>query len=321
MDIRLLGRTGLRVSALGLGTMSWGRDTDEHDAADQLDAFLDAGGNLVDTAAMYGDGASEAVIGSLLRSTAAREDIVLVTKAGPREIGETRVVDTSRGHLLSSLDASLKRLGTDHVDLFLVHAPDPHTRDEEVVSALVTAVRSGRTRYVGISNYSSWTTARLATLLEAEGIELAATQMEYSLLERGIDRELLPACERHGVGVMSWSPLGRGVLTGKYRHTVPADSRAATPHLSGFVQQHLNDRSAGIVEAVATAAQGLSMSALDVALGWVLSRPISTAVVGARTVGQLTESLAAADVLIPEPVIAALDEVSAIKRAYPENRQ
>lgn len=321
MQQRRVGRSGLTVSSLGLGTMTWGRDTDEHEAAAQLAAFVRAGGTLIDTAASYGDGDAEELIGSLIDETVDREDLVLVSKAGvrTRRTGGSSVVDASRGTLLDTLDGSLVRLNTDHLDLWLVQHPDPGTPLEETVSALELAVSSGRTRYVGLSNYPAWTTARAATLLEASGTGLAAVEVEYSLLQRGIERELLPAAHGLGAGVLAWSALGRGVLTGKYRRSVPPDARAASPHLRGFVEPYLNDRGHGVVEAVATAADGLGRSPLEVALAWVRDAPgVSSAVLGARTAAQLRGALAADDLVLPAPIRRVLDEVTAVDVGYPE---
>lgn len=318
MEERLVGGTGLRVSALGLGTLTWSRDTDEHEAAEQLRDFLDAGGTLLDTAASYADGAAEELIGDLLRTAVSRDDVVLCTKAGVRHSPGGRVVDASRGALLSSLDGSLQRLGTDHVDLWLVQTPDPRTPLAETVGALELALASGRARYVGLSNHAGWQTARAATLLGPG--RLAAVEVEYSLLQRGVEREVVPAAADLGVGILAWSPLGRGVLTGKYRRAVPADSRAASAHLAGFVEPYLGRDAAPVVEALVTAADGLERSPLEVALGWVLSRPqVASAVVGARTAAQLRTSLAA-DVTLPPAITAALDEVSAPAVGYPERR-
>lgn len=318
MEERLVGGTGLRVSALGLGTLTWSRDTDEHEAAEQLRDFLDAGGTLVDTAASYADGAAEELIGDLLRTAVSRDDVVLCTKAGVRHSPGGRVVDASRGALLSSLDGSLQRLGTDHVDLWLVQTPDPRTPLAETVGALELALASGRARYVGLSNHAGWQTARAATLLGPG--RLAAVEVEYSLLQRGVEREVVPAAADLGVGVLAWSPLGRGVLTGKYRRAVPADSRAASAHLAGFVEPYLGRDAAPVVEALVTAADGLERSPLEVALGWVLGRPqVASAIVGARTAAQLRASLAA-DVALPPAITAALDEVSAPAVGYPERR-
>jgi aryl-alcohol dehydrogenase-like predicted oxidoreductase len=320
MERRQVGSAGLRVSALGLGTMSWGRDTDRADAADILRTFLDGGGTLVDTAASYGDGDAEQVLGEALDGQVSRDDVVLVTKAGVRNGAAGPRRDASRGGLLGELDASLRRLGTDHVDLFLVACPDPTTPLEETVSALRLAVSSGRARYVGLSNHPAWASARAATLLESDATGLAALELEYSLLQRGIEREIVPAALDLGLGLLAWSPLGRGVLTGKYRRSVPVDSRAASDHLAGFVGQYLEDAaSAAIVEAVATAADGLGRAPLEVALAWLLARPaVACAVVGARTPLQLKGALAAADLVLPGEVHAALDDVSAIDVGYPE---
>ena len=313
MQQRSLGATGLKVSRLGLGTMTWGRDTDEHEARDQLIAFAEAGGTLLDTAAGYGDGASEELIGTLLGDVVARDEVVLATKAGiSRRTGE-RVTNTSRGHLLTSLDASLKRLGVDHVDLWQVHVWTDEAPVEETLTALDLAVSSGRASYVGISNYTGWQTAQAATWQRAVPgrTPLASTQVEYSLLNRHVEHEVLPAARALGLGVLPWSPLGRGVLTGKYRTGTPSDSRGATEHFAGFVSAYLDDRGRGIVEAVARAADGLGWSPLEVALVWVRDRPgITAPIVGARTAAQLDGALGVEDLTLPAEIVEALDDVS-----------
>jgi aryl-alcohol dehydrogenase-like predicted oxidoreductase len=314
MQQRSLGATGLKVSRLGLGTMTWGRDTDEHEARDQLIAFAEAGGTLVDTAAGYGDGASEELIGTLLGDVVGRDEVVLATKAGiSRRTGE-RVTNTSRGHLLTSLDASLKRLGIDHVDLWQVHVWTDETPVEETLTALDLAVSSGRASYVGISNYTGWQTAQAATWQRAVPgrTPLASTQVEYSLLNRHVEHEVLPAASALGLGVLPWSPLGRGVLTGKYRTGTPSDSRGATEHFAGFVGAYLDDRGRGIVEAVARAADGLGWSPLEVALVWVRDRPgVTSPIVGARTAAQLDGALGTEELTLPAEIVEALDDVSA----------
>ena len=202
MHVRSVGATGLKVSRLGLGTMTWGRDTDEHEARDQLIAFAEAGGSLVDTAAGYGDGASEELVGSLIGDVVSRDEIVIATKAGISRRTGTRVTDASRGNLLSSLDGSLKRLGVDHVDLWQVHTWVDDTPLEETLSALDTAVATGRATYVGVSNYAGWQTAQAATWQRAVPgrAPLVSTQMEYSLLNRAIEDEVLPAARALGLG-------------------------------------------------------------------------------------------------------------------------
>jgi aryl-alcohol dehydrogenase-like predicted oxidoreductase len=322
MQQRPLGRSGLQVSRLALGTMTWGRDTAPDDAAAQLKTYLAAGGNLVDTADVYGDGEAEAVIGALLAGTVPRDDVLIATKAGLRPTRDRRR-DSSRGHLLSTLDASLARLGVDHVDLWQVHGYDPLTPLEETLSALDTAVASGRARYAGISNFAGWETARAATWQAAwpGRAPLVCAQVEYSLLERGIEREVLPACAALGLGLLPWSPLGRGVLTGKYRHGRPADSRAASPHFELFVARYLDPRSSAIVESVVTAAAGLGVSAPEVALAWVRDRPgVVAPILGARTVGQLLGALQVEEITLPVEISLALDDVSAIECGYPERQ-
>ncbi|BFU44176.1 aldo/keto reductase [Krasilnikovia sp. MM14-A1004] len=320
MQQRPLGRSGLAVSRLALGTMTWGRDTDPDDAAAQLKCYLDAGGTLLDTADVYGDGDAEAVIGSLLDQLVPRDEILIATKAGLAR-GPYRRRDGSRGHLLRALDASLRRLGTDYVDLWQVHGYDPQTPLDETLAALDHAVDSGRVRYVGVSNFAAWQTARAATWQSAYPgrAPVVAAQMEYSLLERGIERELLPAAAALGIGVLPWSPLGRGVLTGKYRNGRPADSRAASEHLAPFVQTYLEPRSSSIVEAVVIAAGGLGVSPLEVALAWVRDRPgVAAPILGARTAGQLQGALASDRLTLPTEIATALDDVSAIAVGYPE---
>jgi aryl-alcohol dehydrogenase-like predicted oxidoreductase len=320
MQQRPLGRSGLAVSRLALGTMTWGRDTDPDDAAAQLKLFLDAGGTLLDTADVYGDGDAESVIGALMEQLVPRDEVLISTKAGLTP-GGWRRRDGSRGHLLRSLEGSLRRLGTDYVDLWQVHGYDPQTPLEETLSALDHAVTSGKTRYVGVSNFAAWQTARAAAWQAAwpGRAPIVAAQMEYSLLERGIERELLPAAAAMGIGLLPWSPLGRGVLTGKYRDGRPLDSRAASEHLSAFVEPYLEPRSSSIVESVATAARGLGVSPVEVALAWIRDRPgVTSAILGARTAGQLQGALLSEELTLPAQIAKALDDVSAIEVGYPE---
>lgn len=318
MEERFVGRSGLRVSRLGLGTLTWGRDTDEHEAADQLAAFAEAGGTLLDTAASYGEGASETLLGNLLGGVVQREDVVLCTKAGVRHRDGVRRTDVSRGGILDSLDGSLRRLRTDHVDLLLVHVWSRLVPIEETLGALAQAVTSGKVRYAGVSNYSGWQTAHAVGLASGAAVPVV-TEVEYSLVQRGIEREVLPACGALGLGVLAWSPLGRGVLTGKYRSGTPADSRGASPHLSGFVSTHLDAASRRTVDAVCTAADGLGVSPLEVALAWVRDRPgVSSVLLGARTAAQLKGSLESEDIVLPDEIRNVLDEVSAPETGYPE---
>ncbi|MFD7612105.1 aldo/keto reductase [Streptomyces sp. NPDC059828] len=321
MEQRHLGRTGLRVSRIGLGTLTWGRGTDEHDAAEQVKAFWEAGGTLVDTADVYGGGEAEYLLGRLMERLVPRRDLVIATKAGS-VLEPDRRFDCSRGHLLAALDASLDRLGTDHVDLWQIHAFDPLTPLEETLQALDLAVSSGRARYAGVSNFCGWQLSKAATWqLAAPGIRtrLASTQMEYSLLQRGVEREVLPAALDLGVGLLPSSPLGRGVLTGKYRAATPADSRGASETMAGFVEPYLDDTASRIVDAVATAADGLATTPLEVALAWVRDRPgVVAPIVGARTAKQLEAALSVEGLSLPDEICQALDDVSAPVHRYPD---
>ncbi|QWC85023.1 aldo/keto reductase [Nocardioidaceae bacterium] len=313
MQQRHVGASGLRVSRLGLGTMTWGRDTDEHEAREQLRDFTAAGGTLVDTAAGYGDGASEELLGSLIGDVVARDDVVVATKAGLGRRRGVREVDLSRGGLLRALDGSLRRLGVDSVDLWQLHTWSDDVPLAETLSALETAVSTGRAAYVGVSNYNGWQTARAATLCELRDASptLVAAQVEYSLLSRGIEHEVLPAADSLGMGALVWSPLGRGVLTGKYRTGTPADSRGGSDHFAGFVAPYLGAGARGVVEAVSKAADGLEWTPLEVALCWVRDRPGVTApLVGARTAAQLRGALATEELSLPPALASALDDVS-----------
>ncbi|MFE0019546.1 aldo/keto reductase [Amycolatopsis sp. NPDC059021] len=318
MEKRQLGRSGLRVSRMALGTMTWGGDTDAEEAASQLVAFVDAGGTLVDTADIYSEGEGERILGSLLGDLVPREDVVVATKAVARRTEGPFGGGASRGALLTALDGSLRRLGTDHLDLWQLHAWDATVPIEETLAALEYAVTSGKARYVGVSNYAGW---QLATAAARAGTiaPIVSTQVEYSLLERGVEREVVPAAGHHGIGLLAWAPLGRGVLTGKYRTGTPADSRGASSVFAGYVEHHRTDRAARIVQAVATAADGLGTSPLAVALAWVRDRPGMVApVVGARDTGQLTGSLAAEEITLPPAIRSALDDVSTLEFGYPE---
>ena len=314
MEKRKAGGSGLSLSRLGLGTMTWGRDTDEIEAADQCRAFLDAGGNFIDTAATYGDGDSERVIGGLIGTLFNRDDVVIATKAGITFSDGTRTVNATRHHLIAELDKSLSRLGTDFVDVWQIHAWDEATPLDDTLSALDYAYTTGRARYVGISNYSGWQIARAATKQQANSMKapLTTVQSEYSLLNREVEIEVLDAAQECGLGFLAWAPLARGVLTGKYRKGIPSDSRGAAPHFAKHIEPYLDSRSSRIVEAVAVAAEGLGFSPLEVALAWVRDAPgVTTSLIGARTGAQLRGVLKSEEISLPEIVRNALNDVSA----------
>ena len=314
MEKRRAGNSGLLLSRLGLGTMTWGRDTDTHEAADQLRAYVDAGGNFLDTAALYGDGDSERVIGGFLNTLVPRESLVIGTKAGISFTNGIRTINNSRSHLLSELDKSLQRLGTDYVDLWQIHTWDTNNPIDEALAALDHAYSSGKARYVGVSNFSGWQSAYAITKQVSQSLKAPITtlQNEYSLLNRKVEEEVLEAAGELGAGFLAWSPLGRGILTGKYRKGIPSDSRGATQHFAAFVEPYLNPRAAKIVEAVSAAADGLGYSPTEVAIAWVRDTPgVTSALIGARTGAQLRGALSSEEIVIPQPIRDALSEISA----------
>lgn len=320
MQQRNVGRSGLKVSDLALGTMTWGVETGADEAAAQLVAFHDAGGTLVDTAASYGYGETEALLGQLIADVVPRVDLVIATKAGITRTPDGRIVDASRGALLRQLDDSLRSLGTDYLDLWYVHTVDDTVPFDETLSALDAAVAAGKVGYAGVSNYCGWRIGQAASWQRAVPgrTPIVANQVRWSLIDRGVEREVVPACAELGVGIFPWSPLGGGVLTGKYRGGVPADSRGAGT--GRVLPMDRVPRASGIVEAVATAADGLASSPVAVALAWLRDRPGVTApVLGARTLGQLTAALACDTLDLPQEIRDALDDVSAPVIEYPED--
>jgi aryl-alcohol dehydrogenase-like predicted oxidoreductase len=239
--------------------------------------------------------------------------LFISTKAGVSFKDGVRQISNSRNDLISDLDKSLARLNIEHIDLWQIQSWDKNTPLEETLSALDYAVSSGKVRYVGICNFNGWQLARSATLQNPifGKAAITSTQNEYSLLNRKAEAELIPASDALGVSFIAWSPLGRGVLTGKYRNGVPSDSRGASPHFANFVEPYLSDKSKQIVEAVCVAADGLGYSPLEVALSWVRDAPgVATTLVGARTGAQLRGILTVEQIVLPQQVRLALDEIS-----------
>lgn len=313
MQRRAVGRSGLQVSRLGLGTLTWGRETRLEDARAVLRRFVAAGGSLLDTAAAYAAGDAERIIGRLIRSgDVLRDDLIIATKAGFGIRDGQRVVDTSRTSLLGDLRESLRRLGTDHIDIWQLHAWGQAPL-EESLAAIDSAVAAGDVRYAGVSNFVGWQTAQAATWQAAfpGRSRITSAQVEYSLLARRAEVEVIPAIRALGLGFFPWSPIGRGVLTGKYRTGTPKGSRGASEHFSWFVEPYLEPRSRAVADAVATAADGLDFTPAQIALLWARDAPGVTApLLGARTVAQLEPFLAAEDLELPAEITSALDDVS-----------
>ncbi|WP_073456287.1 aldo/keto reductase [Pseudonocardia thermophila] len=312
MQRRRVGASGLEVSRLGLGTMMWGAETDAETAAEVLAAFVDAGGTLVETADAYAEGAAQEVLGTLLAKVGRDRLVIAARCALPHgALGD----GPARGALLTALDATLVRLGTDHVDLWQLPAFDPSIPLDETLSAVQVAVYQGKARYCGLVGPQGWQLATVAERARTLGPVAipASAQVEYSLLHRAAEHELLPAAAHHGIGVLAWAPLGRGVLTGKYIGGTPADSRAASPTMAAYVEARRTERASRIVAAVMTAADGLGTTPLAIAMAWVRDRPgVASALVGARDARQLAASLAAEPVTLPAEIREALDDVSAV---------
>ena len=325
MEYRQLGRTGLRVSALSLGTMTFGGrgnfadvgSTDVEGARRQVDMCLDAGINLIDTADVYSNGLSEEILGTVLRGR--RDEVLVATKArmpmgtGPNDAG------LSRHHVLTACEASLRRLGTDHIDLYQVHEWDGHTPLEETLDALDHLVRAGKVRYIGFSNYAAWHLMKALGISDRLGLQrFASQQIYYSLQARDAEYELVPLSLDQGVGILVWSPLAGGLLTGKYRRDsqAPEGARQLTAWSEPPVRdpENLYD----VVEALIDIAEAHDVSPAQVALAWALHRPaVSSVIIGARTEEQLADNLRAADLVLGEEERDRLDELSALPLLYP----
>ena len=321
MILKQVGNSGLKVSSIGLGTLTLGRDTDSEEYKKQLYEFIENGGNLIDTAPNYGEKNAEKILGSIIKDNYNRADLILSSKAGIKFTKTGSYIDISKKNLLENLDNSLKNLGTDYLDLWFISQPDYNISFDELIETLEYALSTGRTRYVGLSNFPAWALAQINSTMKTiyKKCNLTCAQMEYNLLQRGIEKEVLPYCEYNNVGILAWSPLGRGVLTGKYKNEIPADSRAASTHLYGFIEPYLNERSAHIVNGLIVAAEGLEITPAQVALKWVTEKKfISSAIVGTRTVAQLREFITMKSQELPEQIVTALDTISKITIGYPE---
>ncbi|ALS29134.1 aldo/keto reductase [Paenibacillus sp. 32O-W] len=310
MEYRKFGRTGLKVSAVSLGTMAFGRWIDEKASADILDLALEHGINLVDTANVYGAGESERILGNLLKHR--RHDIVLATKVhGP--VGDG-VNDSgqSRYHIFKAVEDSLRRLQTDHIDLYQVHRFDPNTPLEETLRALDDLVRQGKVRYIGASNYAAWQLAKAHGISELKGLHrFESLQPEYSLISREIEQEIIPYVQSEQVAVIVYSPLGRGILTGKYRagEKPPEGTRWAAGEER--LQQLLKKNALEVAEAIKPLAEELGLTRAQYALAWVLSRPgITSALLGASKPEHITEAAKAWDIRLSGEEQTKADEAT-----------
>jgi aryl-alcohol dehydrogenase-like predicted oxidoreductase len=325
VEYRQLGSSGLRVSALSLGTMTFGGrgdfasvgSTDVDGAARQIDRCLAAGVNLIDTADVYSGGLSEEIVGQALRGR--RDEVLLATKArfamgdGPNDAG------LSRHHLIRACEASLRRLQTDHIDLYQLHEWDGQTPLQETLEALDDLVRSGKVRYVGCSNYSAWHVMKALGISDRRELpRFVSQQVYYSLQAREAEYELVPISVDQGLGIFVWSPLAGGLLSGKYRRdaTAPEGSR----HLTDWNEPPVRDEEQlyDVIDALVVIAAAHEVSAAQVALAWLLGRPgVTSVIVGARTDEQLADNLAAAELVLGDEERARLEELSRPPLLYP----
>jgi len=324
MQYRTLGDSGLVVSDLALGTMVFDegseRSASVEDSIEMIHAFLDEGGNHIDTANVYGGGRSEVVVGRAIAER--RDEVVLATKVrfpmgdGPNDSG------LSRRHIMASVDASLERLATDWIDLLYMHAWDPLTPIEESLEAFDDLVHSGKVRYIGVSNFKAWQLMKALGVSDAGGLaRFVAAQYQYSLLTRDIEWEFEDLCFDEGVGIVPWSPLAGGWLSGKYtRGDRPAEGRVATQRDADEESwaNRNTDHTWAVVEAVERVAAEAGVTMSQVALAWLRAQPaVDSVIIGVRTMDQLEDNLAAAELDLGDDALAVLDAASAVPAPYP----
>lgn len=319
MELRTLGNSGTIVSEYALGTMTFGAEADEQTSHAIIDTYLDGGGTFIDTADVYSAGASETIIGRwLAQNPGRRGEVVIATKGrfpmgdGPNDLG------LSRTHLRAALDASLSRLGVDHIDLYQLHAWDALTPLDETLGFLDQAVRDGKISYYGFSNYLGWQLTKAVQLARANGWAAPVTlQPQYNLLVRGIEHEIVPAALDAGIGLLPWSPLAGGWLSGKYtRDQSPTGATRLGENpkrgMEAWDKRNADERTWQVIDAVAAVAEETGASSSQVALSWLADRPaVSSVILGARTVEQLTDNLAAADLTLTQEQRARLTDASA----------
>ena len=328
MDYRQLGSSGLRVSALTLGTMTFGGQgdfakvgsTDVAAARRQIDMCVDAGINLIDTADVYSRGAAEEIVGEVIGSHPPRRDeLLLATKVRMRMGDGPNMEGLSRHHVIEGCEASLRRLRTDHIDLYQIHEWDGSVPLEETLAALDQLVRDGKVRYVGVSNYAGWQLMKALGISQRDGLaRFVSQQIYYSLQERSAEYELIPLAVDQGLGTLVWSPLAGGLLSGKYRRG--QDAPAGSRHVSAWSEPPVydEDRLYDTIEALLEIADGYGVSAAQVALAWLLTRPtVSSVIVGARTDEQLADNLNAANLTLSPDEIGRLEQVSRPPLLYP----
>lgn len=321
MEYRRLGHSGMMVSELCLGCMTFGREIDEDLSRGMVETFIEAGGNFIDTANVYSKGTSEAITGRAIKNK--RDDVVLATKVrfamgeGANDMG------VSRKHIMDACEASLRRLGTDRIDLYQVHCWDAATPLEETLSALSDLVRQGKVRYIGVSNFTGWQIIKAACVSQEHGFErFVSLQPQYSMVERHIEYEVVPACLASGLGVIPWGPLGQGWLTGKYKkgEPPPEGSRiaGATDDMEESWSKRATERNWAVVDELGTIAEETGKSYAQIALNWLLRKPAVVApIIGATKPEQLADNLGACGWELDDDQMERLDKVGAPPEMYP----
>jgi aryl-alcohol dehydrogenase-like predicted oxidoreductase len=316
MEMRPLGRTGTLVSSLCVGAMTFGQETDEDVTGAILDHYVETGGNFIDTADVYSQGTSEEFIGRWLARTRQRADLVLATKVRFSMGSDPNQVGLSRRWIMRAVEDSLRRLQTDYIDLYQAHCWDPMTPIDETLAAFDDLVRAGKVRYIGVSNFSGWQLQRALLIAEGGGwAPIVTLQPQYNLLAREIEWELVPLCLEEGVGILPWSPLGGGWLTGKYsaaERPQGATRLGEDPNRGVEAYDKRNtQRTWDVLAAVESIAGSHAASMAQVALSWVTNRPgVSSTILGVRTVEQLKDNLGAVDVVLSDDEVAELDRIS-----------
>lgn len=313
MDYRPLGRTGIRVSPLCLGAMMFGGKTSPADSAAIIDRALDAGINFIDTANVYNQGRSEEAVGEALQRNGRRSQVILATKVHGRMGDDPNAMGNTRRHIIEQCEASLRRLKTDWIDLYQVHRPQPDVPIDETLRALDDLVRSGKVRYIGSSTFAAWQLVESLWVAKEYGLErFVCEQPPYNLLDRRIERELLPMAQSYGFGIIPWSPLAGGLLTGKYRRNAPPpeDSRYANLDANPLYRRRMNDAIWDVVEPLESLAREKGTTISRLALAWCIHQPgVTSPIIGPRTMEQLEDNLGALEVTITDEDRKAIDRI------------
>jgi aryl-alcohol dehydrogenase-like predicted oxidoreductase len=313
VDYRPLGRTGIRVSPLCLGAMMFGGKTSPADSAAIIDRALDAGINFIDTANVYNQGRSEEAVGEALQRNGRRSQVILATKVHGRMGDDPNAMGNTRRHIIEQCEASLRRLKTDWIDLYQVHRPQPDVPIDETLRALDDLVRSGKVRYIGSSTFAAWQLVESLWVAKEYGLErFVCEQPPYNLLDRRIERELLPMAQAYGFGIIPWSPLAGGLLTGKYRRNAPPpeDSRYANLDANPLYRRRMNDAIWDVIEPLESLAREKGTTISRLALAWCMHQPgVTSPIIGPRTMEQLEDNLGALEVTITDEDRKAIDRI------------